>query len=205
MTGLVEKQKNDQANIMKTAPDRFGECFTFDESELNPTPKGFLRKLIGLYLNTRWSMTVLMRLSQWYYRKSQNAGTFSKKFYRLLSRYLSKRNMILNNLEHGADPKIAAGIIFHHPGVTITSYTVIESGVHLYKNVTFGSKDGGSPYIKKGAKVASHAIVIGAVTVGERAIVAPGAVVTKDVPDGKIVAGVPAKVIGDVTEENYLF
>jgi serine O-acetyltransferase len=35
--------------------------------------------------------------------------------------------------------------------------------------------------------------------------VAPGSVVVNDVPDGKIVGGVPAKVIGDVTEENYYF
>jgi len=35
--------------------------------------------------------------------------------------------------------------------------------------------------------------------------VGAGAVVTKDVPAGKIVVGVPAKVIGGVTEESYFF
>ena len=111
----------------------------------------------------------------------------------------------MNDFEHSANPKIAKGIIFHHSGVTITSETVIETGVHIYRNVTFGTKNGKAPYIKKDAKIASHSIVLGPITVGEKAMVAPGAVVIKDVPDRKITAGVPAKIIGDVTEKNYSF
>ena len=45
--------------------------------------------------------------------------------------------------------------------------------------------------------IAAGAIVSGGVTIGDNVIVAAGAVVTKDVPDYSIVAGVPAKVIGD--------
>ena len=96
------------------------------------------------------------------------------------------------------------GVVFHHTGVCITSGTIIEEGVHIYRNVTFGAKHGKAPYIKKYAKIGSH-FILGGVTVGERSIVAPGSVVVKDVPDGKIVAGIPAKVIMDVTEESYQF
>jgi len=49
--------------------------------------------------------------------------------------------------------------------------------------------------IKRGAWIAVGAIVLPGVTIGENAIVAAGAVVTKDVPDHAIVGGVPAKVI----------
>ena len=49
--------------------------------------------------------------------------------------------------------------------------------------------------IKKGACISMDAIVMPGVTVGEGAIVAAGALVTKDVPSWSIVAGVPAKVI----------
>lgn len=51
--------------------------------------------------------------------------------------------------------------------------------------------------IRRGASIGSNATVIAGVTVGVRALVGAGAVVTKDVPDYAIVAGVPARVIGD--------
>ncbi len=49
--------------------------------------------------------------------------------------------------------------------------------------------------IKKDASIGSGATILGGVTVGEKAIVGAGAVVTKDVPANAIVAGVPAKVL----------
>lgn len=46
--------------------------------------------------------------------------------------------------------------------------------------------------------VGHGAIILPGVTVGPNAIVAAGAVVSKDVPENSVVAGVPARVIGDV-------
>ncbi|WP_181563794.1 hypothetical protein [Campylobacter hyointestinalis] len=77
--------------------------------------------------------------------------------------------------------------------------------MHIYRNVTFGAKNSKAPYIKQGAKIASHSIVLGGVIIGEHSIVAPGSVVINDVPDGKVVAGIPAKILCDVTEINYCF
>lgn len=52
--------------------------------------------------------------------------------------------------------------------------------------------------VKRGASIGSNATIICGVTIGEGALVGAGAVVNKDVPDYSIVAGVPARVIGDV-------
>ena len=50
--------------------------------------------------------------------------------------------------------------------------------------------------VKRGASIGSNATILAGVTIGEGALVGAGAVVTKDVPDYAIVAGVPARVIG---------
>jgi len=51
--------------------------------------------------------------------------------------------------------------------------------------------------VKRAASIGSNATIICGVTIGEGALVGAGAVVNKDVPDYAVVAGVPARVIGD--------
>lgn len=55
--------------------------------------------------------------------------------------------------------------------------------------------------IREGASIGANATIICGHTIGKCALVAAGAVVTKDVPDYALVAGVPARVIGRVDEE----
>jgi acetyltransferase-like isoleucine patch superfamily enzyme len=52
--------------------------------------------------------------------------------------------------------------------------------------------------VKRSASIGSNATIMAGITIGESAMVGAGAVVTKDVPDYAIAAGVPARVIGDV-------
>ncbi len=89
----------------------------------------------------------------------------------------------------------------------------IEDNVFIGHNVTFindkiprATNDDGSmqddsdwkvtkTFVKKGASIGSSATIMCGVTIGEKAVVGAGAVVTEDVPANTIVAGVPAKII----------
>ncbi|MCM2603285.1 sugar O-acetyltransferase [Rossellomorea marisflavi] len=56
--------------------------------------------------------------------------------------------------------------------------------------------------IGKSVWIGSGSTILPGVTIGDRAVVAAGAVVTKDVPEGTVVAGVPAKVVKTIEEES---
>ena len=52
--------------------------------------------------------------------------------------------------------------------------------------------------IKEGASIGANATIVCGNVIGKYSMIAAGAVVTKDVPDYALVAGVPAKIIGKV-------
>jgi acetyltransferase-like isoleucine patch superfamily enzyme len=58
--------------------------------------------------------------------------------------------------------------------------------------------------IRRGARVGGGAVILPGIEIGEEAFVAAGAVVTKDAPPGKLVAGLPARVWRDVPPEELL-
>ena len=58
--------------------------------------------------------------------------------------------------------------------------------------------------IKDGCWICSGAIICGGVTIGENSVVAAGAVVTRDVPPNSLVAGVPAKVLRTIDENDRI-
>ena len=61
-----------------------------------------------------------------------------------------------------------------------------------------------APRIRRAARVGGGSVLLPGVTVGENAFVGAGSVVTKDVPDGAIVVGNPARQVGEVPESERL-
>lgn len=57
------------------------------------------------------------------------------------------------------------------------------------------------PWIKRGSTIGAAANILPNVIIGENCIVGAGSVVTKTIPDNKVVMGVPAKIVRDVSTE----
>jgi acetyltransferase-like isoleucine patch superfamily enzyme len=101
----------------------------------------------------------------------------------------------------------------------ISSHTFVCEGVHIEDEVFIGhgvmfindkypraTNESGAlqteadwkvitTLVKRGASIGSNATILCGITIGERAIVGAGAVVTTDVPDGATVAGNPARIL----------
>jgi maltose O-acetyltransferase len=86
----------------------------------------------------------------------------------------------------------------------IAYQAIIWTWNHDYNDIHFGGK--GAPVtIGAYSWVCSRSIVLPGVQIGEGAVVASGAIVTKDVPPYSIVAGIPAKIIGKREEKEYKY
>ncbi len=94
--------------------------------------------------------------------------------------------------------------------VTIGAHSPIRLGddVRISKDVVIETagldfSSGAPPYchvsapisIEAGTWIGTRSVILGGVTIGKNAVVAAGSVVTKDVPAGAVVAGIPARPV----------
>jgi UDP-2-acetamido-3-amino-2,3-dideoxy-glucuronate N-acetyltransferase len=115
---------------------------------------------------------------------------------------------IQKNAVIGARCKVSSHT-FICEGVTIEDEVFVGHGVMFINDRYPRSTSGGRlqtesdwkvmpTVVRQGSSIGSGAVIMCGVTIGRSAMIGSGAVVTRDVPDHAIVAGVPAKVIGDV-------
>lgn len=98
--------------------------------------------------------------------------------------------------------RIGGGVYIQHGFATIITATSIGKNVWINQQVTVGHKGNLSPVIGDNVRISCGAKVLGGVTIGNNVIIGANAVVVKDVPDNCIVAGVPAKIIRYITEND---
>lgn len=98
---------------------------------------------------------------------------------------------------------VSGGILLPHPnGIVLHPNSYIGPNCLIHQQVTLGVKRGneGAPKLMGHVDIGAGAKIIGDITIGKHALIGANAVVTKDVPEYAIVAGIPAKIIGSTAE-----
>jgi len=125
---------------------------------------------------------------------------FRWRFY-FLARLVNHFSRFLTAIDIHPGAKIGRFLFIDHGlGVVIGETAEIGDNVTMYHGVTLGGTDPANgiagkrhPTIEDGAILGSGSQVLGPVIVGERARIGANAVVTKDVPAGAVMIGIPAR------------
>lgn len=117
-----------------------------------------------------------------------------------LARLVNHFSRFLTAIDIHPGARIGRNFFIDHGFTVIGETAEIGDDVTIYQCVTLGGTDPANgiagkrhPTIQDGAILGSGSQVLGPVTVGARARIGANAVVTKDVPDGAVMIGIPAR------------
>jgi serine O-acetyltransferase len=147
---------------------------------------------------SRWEILIypgvwalgLHRVAQWFFA----ADLF------LLARMVNHISRFLTGIDIHPGAQIGRNFFIDHGFVVIGETAVIGDNVTIYQCVTLGGTNPANgiagkrhPTLSDGVIIGSGAQVLGPITVGVNARVGANAVVTKDVPEGAVMVGIPAR------------
>lgn len=120
----------------------------------------------------------------------------------LLARMVNHFSRFLTAIDIHPGARIGRDFFIDHGFVVIGETAEIGDNVTIYQCVTLGGTDPANgiagkrhPTLEDGVIIGSGAQVLGPITVGRRARVGANAVVTRDVPEGATMVGIPAKPV----------
>lgn len=131
--------------------------------------------------------------------------------------HLQSNSQIGENCTLGQNVNVGNGVIVGNNvkiqnNVSLYEGVVLEDGVFCGPSCVFtndltprarypkGKENYKRTLVKEGASIGANATIVCGITIGRNAMVAAGAVVTKDIPDHALVSGVPARIIGWVCQ-----
>jgi len=122
------------------------------------------------------------------------------------ARFYDPRNIVIGDDTIVGEEAVLDGrdklTIGHH--VALATQVMIYNSEHAIEHNDFVAKNA-PVLIEDYCFIGPRAIILPGVKVGRGAVVAAGAVVTKDVPPSAIVGGVPAKIIGERKNKNLQY
>ena len=140
------------------------------------------------------------------------ANFFAVAKFDLIARIISQLARFFTGIEIHPKAKIGKNFFIDHGmGVVIGETSEIGNNVTIYHNVTLGgiapsinSDDQRNikrhPTLEDNVVVGSGAQILGPITIGKNSLIGSNSVVTKNVTEKSVMAGIPAKRVGDATK-----
>lgn len=154
--------------------------------EENVNTKNIIR---WYFMNSGFKFTCWFRLGQ-----SRNS------LLKFIAKIQNRRFKVKYSLDIPLEVKIGSGFYLGHGmGVVIHPTAIIGCNVNLSQFTTIGSNKGKAAEIGDNVYIGPSVCIVEDVKIGCNVKIGAGSVVTKDIPDNTVAAGVPAKVI----KENF--
>jgi putative colanic acid biosynthesis acetyltransferase WcaB len=112
-------------------------------------------------------------------------------FYRLIVEWIL-------GIELRRTTSVGPRLTLHHgQGLVVNDRTIIGADCILRQSTTIGHKKAGGdcPRIGDRVDIGANCVILGAISIGDGAVIGAGSVVVNDVPPGAVVAGNPARAI----------
>ena len=130
----------------------------------------------------------------------------------LIARIISQFSRFLTGIEIHPKAKIGKNLFIDHGmGVVIGETSEIKNDVTIYHMVTLGGISPSinsdhqrdlkrHPTLEDNVVVGSGAQILGPITIGQNSLIGSNSVVTKNVSEKSVMAGIPARRVGDATK-----
>jgi serine O-acetyltransferase len=166
---------------------------------------GFKSILTAYWTHPGFRFSYYLRKVAFYSKSKRGPGIFGYVYNRVLLNHYRFR--------YGFDisPTTLLGKGFylgHFGGVVISPNAVLGANINIAQGVTIGATSRGdrigAPTLEDRVWVGANAILVGKITVGREALIAPGAYVNFDVPPNSVVLGNPGKIVSQAGSAGYV-
>lgn len=149
--------------------------------------------------------TYYLRKVAYYSTKKRSIGVFAYIYNRIQLNHYRFRY----GFEISPTTRIGPGLyLAHFGGVVISPQAALGANVNVAQGATIGAASRGSrigaPTLEDRVWVGANAIIVGKVTIGHDALIAPGAYVNFDVPSMAVVLGNPGQVVSSTGSIGYV-
>ncbi|MDP9051297.1 MAG: serine acetyltransferase [Acidobacteriota bacterium] len=127
----------------------------------------------------------------------------------IYNRILYQHYRFKYGLDISPNTRIGPGLyIGHFGGVVISPHAALGANINIAQGITIGATsrgtNAGAPTLEDRVWVGANAIIVGKITIGHDALIAPGAYVNFDVPSMAVVLGNPGKVVSTTGSVGYV-